>query len=315
LVLWAAAAALAGEAKAKLALETYVQRLGYRTIKFQLNKHNHLITRCTVFGKERETIVDTCCPVTTLDETLSKGLQTLEAAGIKLEDPILGARVAPTALVVIPTLACGELRFFNQPAMVDNLRTVLGLEHRLMIGFDFLLRYHALLDCRHGRLHVRGAKPSKEAAAALEETLRRSGYSPVPFHMAVSWYPACEATFQGQPVKLLVDTGAVWSLVDKRLVERTRLKTRATAAEALALSTKYPMPVDFAKVKSLELSGVCLEQVEFGVVSPKFWELGDQKLIPKDVDGLLGADFLVLYGAVIDCSARKLWLDANPKRK
>ena len=51
-----------------------------------------------------------------------------------------------------------------------------------LLGLDFLVRNYCVIDCAGRKIYFRGARPTGEQKAAMEKSLRGSGYTPVPIH-------------------------------------------------------------------------------------------------------------------------------------
>ena len=98
---------------------------------------------------------------------------------------------------------------------------------------------------------VRGAAPGGETRNALQETLRRSGYHEVKLNRELNLVPTCEAKANGQPLRLLVDTGAVWSLIDKGQTRRVGLRRQETPVKVVGVGKIGSQWLDVSRVTRL----------------------------------------------------------------
>jgi len=163
-------------------LETYLQHLGYGAIPLKRAEQNHLAVEGELAGKKAVFLIDTGNSATRLDKRIGSRFKTLAERGIRLEDPNLG-EFPGTNFVLVDEMKLGTARFPNQPANVTALGHEAGSRYEMntiayedcLIGCDFLLRHHCLLDTARLRLYVRADKPSTDMRAALESSLRRSG--------------------------------------------------------------------------------------------------------------------------------------------
>jgi len=204
-----------------LTLETYLQQLGYGAIRLKRTEQNHLAVEGELDGKKAVFIIDTGNSVTRLDKKAGKRFKTLAERSLRLEDPNLG-EFTGTNFVLIDELKLGAARFPNQPATVTTLGHVATGAYEFgtsayedcLIGCDFLLRHHCLVDCAGLRLYVRADKPSTDVRAALESSLRRSGYHETILVPTRGLLELCPASVNGVALRLLVDSGSPFTILD-----------------------------------------------------------------------------------------------------
>ncbi|MBI3848868.1 MAG: aspartyl protease family protein [Verrucomicrobia bacterium] len=290
-------------------LEKYLKHLGYEALVLTREQETkQLLIHGELNGTERVCWVDTGCSVTCVDKSAAKKLKSLGELGAELEDSFLGT-VNRSNIVVIDHLKLGAAQFLNQPARVKTLDFGgHGSLASVMIGADFLFRNFCLLDCRDGRLYVRGSALPEPSQKALDESLRRFGLQPVNLEFKPGLVMTCAAKANGEPMKLLVDTGATWSMVDKHQVQRLHLQPSVTAWEVAGLGKIGKHRVSVTRLKSLELGEIKAMRAEFGVAEMGDWGIAGPKGELQDVDGVMGLDQLVLNSAFIDCRSLKLWL-------
>ena len=291
--------------QARPALQTYLQRLGFESIALERDNHNHLLAPAELNGKRRLLLVDTGWSLTTVDRSVGRKLPTLGELSGGVSDPRM-ARFYGTSAVLVASLKLGGAVFTNQAARVESLR-VNSMDG--VLGCDFLLRHHGVIDCLDQRLYLRDKAPSPELQGALEATLRRSGFHPVKLDLQPSLVSTCNAQVNGLPVKLVVDTGAQTSIFDSSQVPRLGLKPVGTRVTIFgAVDRIHPARLAVADIKALELNGLTLTHLHFGVAAMGDWGIRASGWSANEVQGVLGGYDLALAGALIDCEHFTLWL-------
>ena len=309
----------AAEPPANRSLEEYLKTLRYEPVAYKTGSINNMLVEGRLGGKKREFLLDTGWGMTTVGEASAHGFKTLGELGSVLEDSYLGPLTDPK-LVLLDKLVLGHAQFLNQPARVEKLQIdYIPVGFDGILGLDFFFRNFCLMDCGSRRLFVRATKRSGQESAALEETLRRSGFIEVP----TQWRNGLtvEAEINGHGVCLLVDTGASFSLLDAS--ELARLSLSLVKEDHPAPGTLIPGDVSgnvvgvgkigahtlkVTKVKLVRIGAKELKEVHFGVTSLASWKLAAHDDRAKEINGLLGADLLINNDGLIDFANRKLWL-------
>lgn len=313
----------AADSASASSLKELLPRLGYTGVNFKWEERggNPLI-RAKVGGRSQVLLVDTGWSRTTLDEKAARGLKTLGELGVTLHDTFSG-RITDSSVVVIPELVLGAAEFLNQPAYVKQLdMDYVRLPFDGALGCDFQLRNFGLMDCGSARLYLRGEKLSTAGEQLFMEALRRGGWVEVPLEIYPKYLcPVVEAQVEGQTVRLLVDTGADFCLLDDGLASQLRLellkrdrpktgsRIRARQQGAIVGVNEIGAHDLFgAQLKSLRLGAREWTGFDVGVANLKAWGLSESGRPGGDIQGLVGAELLIPSGALIDFSARRLWL-------
>ena len=317
----------AGEASERpkpVTLDGYLQQLGYGSIPLKRTEQNHLVVDGELGGKKAVIMIDTGNSFTRLDRRTGSRFKTLAELGITLEDPNLGS-LSGTNLVLVDELRLGGAKFPNQPAHVTTLGHVATGRYEsstsayedCLIGCDFLLRHHCLLDCAGLKLYVRAGKPGPDVRAALENVLRRSGFHETNLEATPALVELCPAKVDGVPLRLLVDTGSVFTLLDDHRGSQSplaKLPVRGTMLINQGIGKRGGTPIYTAELESFQLDGVdvSLKKTRLGVTDLITFNLGRPGAQLQNADGLLGADVLAIVRGLIDLENRKLWL-VTPK--
>jgi hypothetical protein len=250
--------------------------------------------------------VDTGWSITAVDRAVAKNWKTLGELGSVLEDPFLG-RITNRECLIMPSLRLGQALFTNQPAFSSRL-SVGTLAVSAVLGCDFLYRHHCLIDSAKLNLYVRSQPLQPAQQASMSGTLERSGMKRVRLAPAHGLGMTCEGTINGERVKLLVDSGAFWTILDEKNEKRCRLDPRPTEGVALGVrgrrATLYT-----TTFKSMELDGLPIPTASkyLAVASLEPWRIGSKRDY-LDVDGGLGMDLLVVCRTLMDFDAGCLWI-------
>ena len=309
----------AAESSQGTGLEDYLKRLGYEPIKFTSNeRHLPLIEGEIGAGRKLRFAVDTGWGFTRLDTASAAGLKTLGELGVVLEDKFLGPLTNP-AIVLIDKLVLGQAQFLNQPARAEKLEMdFVRVSFDAILGCDFFFRNSCLVDCGAQRLYVRGVRPSRDESRALAETLQRSGFIEVPLRTRLSL--TVEAKINGQPVRLIVDTGSPFTELDESQFKSLGLSTvkqstppagssipKEVGGRVVGMGRIGAHKLRVTTVKSLQIGAKTWQDIHLGVVNLKAWHPQHPGTGLEDETGFLGRDLLVGQGALIDFASRKLW--------
>ena len=306
------------KAPPKSSLQGFLQQFAYYPVPFEYNEGDPFMLKGTVNGKGIVLMVDTGSPLTALDPRRTAGLKTLKELHTKISDALLGTIDEPDALL-IPSITIAQARFVNQPAMANTLDVeYMKTPWNGILGLDFLKRNFCIIDCGGSTIYFRGAKPTPDQANAIAESLRRSGFTELPFHG--THRIKVTAALNGKPVKWLVDTGASFTV----LAEATRATMkipimRADSSESFlptALTGRFggltQDGLGTHEVHALEISDFTIADRDWGRVYIASHDLiftdGKKLSESDDLQGILGADLLRSHGAVIDLSSDTIWL-------
>ena len=297
-------------------LEDYFVRLGYGVAVCKTEKPNKLFLEGVVGSKKLIFLVDTGWGITALDEGSARGLKTLSELGVTIEGPI---DYPGAESVLMEKLSIGASQFLNQPATVRKLEMdFITREQDGILGCDFLLRNFCLLDCGLRRVYFRSAPRSAEQTKAMAESLRLSGFVEVAMHGDIGYTIDLET--KNLEVRLLVDTGAVYSMLDESQVGRLSLTMeKRQAAEtgtlipeeltgrAIGIGAIGAHKFRVATLSAMQIGPRTWKNVHFGVVNMKSWGVGVPGRFGDKIQGVLGANFLMSSGALIDCEGGKIW--------
>jgi predicted aspartyl protease len=288
-------------------VESYLKRQGYISIVLERDQGNLLYVRPIFKGKKQRFTLDTGASGTLIDKGFATDLKKIDGVQVKLDDKFL-ENVTDPALVLIENLQIGPLEFRNQPAFLASVAGNVFSDQKGILGCDFCVRHNAIIDCARRRLFVRTTTPSVEARTTLAQTLRRSGYVEVPMELTAGFPLACMAKANDEPLKLVVDTGASWNLLDERWGRVRKLSLNDTNVRVVGIGEIGSHAMQITRLQKFELGELVLKDTYFGLTSLDAWGLSDRGKWMPDTNGLLGADTLADNGALIDYASMTLWV-------
>ena len=171
---------------------------------------------------------------------------------------------------------------------------------------------------------MRGAKLSDEASKVLAESLRRSGFVEVPLQFKSLPLLTVDAQAKDQLLRLLIDTGSPFSLVDESLVQPLGLipvkeavlgglitKDVSTYVSGVNQIGSHKLWV--TTLDTFQIGPRTSKNIHFGVVDLKAWKKQKPGSPQLDFQGLFGAEILTRYGALIDFCSSRLWFRPETK--
>ncbi len=172
-------------------LSRSLTKLGYEQIEVRRTDENRLFLFARVNGRKRSCLVDSGWSFTTISTNTAARLTNSNVI-----DRLQLGGVAFTNQAVVSQ----DIRINGQPASFD-----------VVLGCDFLVAHHAVLDCANGRLYLRRTAPTVDETTAREKAFADSSH--VSAQMKLRNPPTITVTAQlnGHDTELLVDSGAMWS--------------------------------------------------------------------------------------------------------
>jgi hypothetical protein len=281
-----------GKAKSVgLGLEKY----HFRRIHMERAKSG-LCIRVSISNKPAALVVDTGSPVTVLDRN------TIAAYGVNetptsmgLNSPIghtsgqIGfgkSRSIELANIVLSNDAIPivDLNAMNRGNTV-HVAGVFGLSQMRRLG--------AVIDCGHRTLYLSPNGATQASKAELNEFLTSRGFLRVPMHINRAGLPEAPCYINDLESKIVVETAAFTTIVEKQIMLRAGVKLTATGLNAEGAG----------KLKSAISSGFA---TRFSVGT---FETQQQKLSAAELSfAVLGIDYMCAHNAVIDCGSMNFFL-------
>jgi predicted aspartyl protease len=290
LVLATGMALVAGEAAERIQVGDVLTKLGYEAVELRRTGEHHLFLFGRVNGRRRSCLVDTGWSFATVSTNTA-------------------ARLSPPRIV--EQLALGPVLLTNQPVVPQDMR-INGrpAPYDVVLGCDFLIRHHAVIDCANNRLFLRRSAPAREEAEELQLQLSKAGLVAVPMKRHRPPALTCEVTIGGQPVAFLIDSGAVWSCLDLKTAQALALSLKPSPRRIMGSGAVGQRAIAVVELRQIGLGAREIRHWTVAAFSLADWGMGPNGKVLENVGGILGGGELAGLGAVIDCVSQKLWLRA-----
>lgn len=205
----------------------------------------------------------------------------------------------------LETLRLGNVEIRSVPVFISRLGAFSDTpKSRLrgdgFLGVQFLAACGAIIDLQNLRLYLKA--PGQERVADLGPRLRALGMTEIPLARAGLKYLA-PTTLNGVSSQLVVDTGALRTLLDARAAGRLGVvSAQRTSARLTDLSGRR-FEGQLANLQSFEVGPFAVPGTRVALL--------ENGLHAGPAAGLLGLSVLGTHGGVIDCGSNKLYLIAR----
>lgn len=274
---------------------------------------NHLLVRAFINGRPAWLTVDSGAPVSAI------ALNRREYFRLKptTTESKLPARVqingAFNNVAIAREFRIGGLTLVDEPVVTVDLGYSARAAHRVheqqidgIIGADILFPTRAVLEVERQLLIL---KTDPEVLGSVPGFDRR-GLRAVPIQVSDDYNLYVNGSVNGNPAKLMVDTGSFATLLHRSFVRRMRIATRETQYSSSAVNLKE-RGVRVARIRKLSVGSVDIFGKEVGVIDLEGL-IHEGLLEPRDggapVAGLLGAETLRNHHGIIDFGTRTLYL-------
>ena len=320
-LLLAGSLSLRSAERSRSALTEFMVQQGYEVIPLEYRKPNRLCVHARLRAHTLQGVIDTGATDTWLDRDHARKLKSLGEITGNLHS-LFGQTHAKVERVAFDQIELGGLLFTNGTAKVLDLpltrETHTGswvsvptapAMPGLLLGMDFLTRYHALLNCRAPCAYIRRASPSKDTDA-VEKALCAGGMAVV--HLQREGCLLVSVQVNEHAALFMVDTGCEFTVVDWNQLAELDLNERQTVGEATDIA-RHKQQLQFTDVRSLRLGNCELKNLRVGVVSLKDTNSARALNGLSPIQGLLGPEVFYQVCAIIDCEHAKLFVSAIPR--
>lgn len=216
--------------------------------------------------------------------------------------------------LVVGTIQCGPLVMLGHP-LVQALSQSKGpvnwsgaFEKTGLLGMNLLAAKHALITWRKQQIYFGPNHDQLRSKADYEA----EGYTAVPLSITPSRQVQIEGTLGGNHYQFCLDTGTPKTMIEQSIVDRDRLPSRLTNS-----LVRSPMN-EFADSKVSQVIGTRFQLGDYDLSKRKILAASLQLTKSDRGDiwaGLIGADILWDYDAVIDFGSNTLYLRTVQKRQ
>ena len=266
------------------------------------SKQNHLLVHAYINNKAAWLCVDSGAPISAiaLHRRQHFGLAGI-SAGSELPTR-LRINGAFDNVAVARSIQLGGMNLVDEPVVVVDLGSSSRAARLLhepeidgILGADILFPTKAVLDCQRQLLILKLDPEMAGTAPGLDFR----GFHKLPMHMSESFNLYVDSSINGTPARLMVDTGAFATLLNRSFVNQMRIPTRATQFSSAAVNLKQ-RGVQIAKIRRLSLGNVSIVGKEVGVIDLEGLIHNGLLQASPPVAGLLGAELLRQHHGIID---------------
>ena len=274
---------------------------------------NHLLVRAFINGRPAWLTVDSGAPVSAI------ALNRREYFRLKptTTESKLPARVqingAFNNVAIAREFRIGGLTLVDEPVVTVDLGYSARAARRVheqqidgIIGADILFPTRAVLEVERQLLIL---KTDPEVLGSVPG-FDRHGLRAVPIQVSDDYNLYVNGSVNGNPAKLMVDTGSFATLLHRSFVRRMRIATQETQYSSSAVNLNE-RGVRVARIRKLSVGSVDIFGKEVGVIDLEGL-IHEGLLEPRDggapVAGLLGAETLRTHHGIIDFGTRTLYL-------
>src|SRR5436189_2662111 len=232
------------------------------------SRHNHLLVRAYINGRPAWLGVDSGAPVSAiaLNRREHFRLTTISAKST------LPARIqingAFNNVAIAREMRLGGLSLVDEPVVTVDLggstraaRLLDEQEIDGVIGADILFPTRAVLDCQRQLLILKTDPDVVGNVPGLD----RRGLRAVPIQVSDGFNLYVNGSINGEPAKLMVDTGSFATLLHDPFVRRMRIATRETQFNSSAVNLKE-RGLRIARIRKLSVGSVDIIGKEVGVI-------------------------------------------------
>ena len=178
-----------------------------------------------------------------------------------------------------------------------------------LLGFDFLNKHQAVIDCFRQELYLKDPK-APSVTATLSAGLQAGGCKEIQI-VDSNYGLLVPVTLNSHAGWLIIDTGAPNSFVDEGAVRGHGMSRASTRGKAMVDIGGEVRAVDMAYFKELLIGSFSVPPQGIGI-SDMRQGAAPQMHDGKPIFGFLGQELLGFYAGVIDCRSGKLWLRFDP---
>jgi hypothetical protein len=219
-------------------------------------------------------------------------------------------------VAIVRNLRLGQLNLVDEPVVTLNLggstrAARLKGEQQMdgILGADILFPLAAVIDCQRQLLILKMNPELPGSAPGLDYR----GFSAVPMQVSEGFNLYVNAAINGTQARLMVDTGAFATLLNRSFVRQMRIPVQETHIISAAVNLRQ-RGVQVAQLRKLSVGSIDMGGKQVGVTDlAGLINAGLLESSPPVV-GLLGAEILNRHHGIIDFGTRTLYLSGQTDR-
>jgi predicted aspartyl protease len=282
----------------------------YEALPLMRSRQNHLLVRAFINGRPAWLGVDSGAPVSAIALHRQKYFRLTGIPNNSKLPARLQINGGFNDVALVRNLRLGNLNLVDEPVVTINLRSSTRAARLLeeqeidgILGADILFPTKAIIDCQRQLLVLKMDPDLPGHAPGFDYR----GYTAVPFQVSEGFNLYVNAFINGEPARLMVDTGAFATLLHRPFVRQMRIPMHETPFSSAAVNLKQ-RGVQVARIRKLSLGSVNIVGKEVGVIDLEGLIHGRLLGGSPPVAGLLGAEILKRHHGIIDFGTRTLYL-------
>src|SRR5207248_1737594 len=292
-------------------------------VKLERRFGNHLFVPTSINNKRAALMIDTGAPVTIIDKN-SAGTFGLNVENTTINvGRIFGRRWEHYGVSVAKSIALGNCVVTNVPvALADTsdmnadgpgaaTGTHISAVNRLphlngLLGAREMSKFGMIIDCAHQMLYINPNGPSGSVSQKVASFLSGRGFTRIPMRLNSGNHLEVPAVLNGHPTRMMVDTGAAVTTVNKTMASQAGVSISGTrlVEDAGEGGVEH---VGTGDIKEMTIGDFPIPKASVGVVNVS-GEMLHSKSAEESNSGLIGAEYLAWNFAVIDVGGMALYL-------
>jgi len=282
----------------------------FEALPLTRSRQNHLLVRAFINGKPALLGVDSGAPISAIALKRRAHFGLTGIPGSSTLPARLQINGAFNNVAIAHNFRIGALNLVDEPVVVVDLsgsgrasRMLHEQEIDGILGADILFPTGAVLDCQKQMLilNMNPGSPGKTPGTEYR------GLRSVPIRVSDTYNLYVDAAINGEPARLMVDTGAFATLLHRGFVRRLHVPLHETEFSSSAVNLRQ-RGVQIARIRRLSVGSVDIIGKDVGVVDLEGLIHSDLLRGSQPVAGLLGAEILRTHHGIIDFGTRTLYL-------
>ncbi len=280
-----------------------IEIVGYKAVRVHYGPLNKMIMPVHINGQPANLLVDTGASHLMLDAgaASSFGIKPSQRGPRYIRFSEINGRELPLGFA--QNLTAGSMSFGSiLVTLCNSSYSSAGSAHvDGVLGLDILSRYKAVINCRTKLVffNVYPARQMQLTSAASAEKFTR-----IPLRREESGALTVPCSLDGQPARLLVDTGAFITTFHEPFIKSFGIPLKQTRVSA-HFDRGTERKISAGEITDLKIGDFKVPPAKFGITAlPNFaLQQGSTR-----ISGILGIDELYKYHAMIDLDGMNLFL-------
>jgi len=304
-------------------LAGFLSGQGLVGVKLERRFGNHLFVPVSINNKRAALMIDTGAPVTIIDKN-SAGTFGLNVENTTINvGRVFGRRWERYGVSVAKSIALGNCVVTSVPvALADTsdmnadgpgaaTGTHISAVNRLphlngLLGAREMSKFGMIIDCARQMLYINPNGPSGPVSQKLASFLSGRGFTRIPMRLNSGNHLEVPAVLNGDPTRMIVDTGAAMTTVDKTMASQAGVSISGTRFVEDAGEGRVER-LGTGDIKEMTIGDFTIPKASVSVVNLS-GEMLHSKSAEESNSGLFGAEYLAWNFAVIDVGGMALYL-------